>query len=323
MRFAVVMLACVGLLLAAPLSGHGQQKGAVVQEIVHRTVGEGAEIIEVTLNGRHIPDIFMLDGEKPRLVLDFPETDYAGTSRVAVEGATLVQGIRVGITNTPLRKTRIVVDLAADRKISWSQDFTAGKNLLLVSITASEITATPVPFSPVVLSPVRGKVKVQPVPVTAVAKERDSQTAAPLETVTAAENIPDNKTEASGFVSPEQHKAGPVLLNVSFDNVYTKSGEMVLLKLNDFHPPDVSAVAKGTPRILCDFPEARIAGGVQSDIAAGGKYIETIQVSRHEDPAMVRVSLDLVAGNNYDLQQVFFKEDNLFVLIVNIQEPEE
>ena len=30
-----------------------------------------------------------------------------------------------------------------------------------------------------------------------------------------------------------------------------------------------------------------------------------------------RVTLELVPNKNYDLQQVFFKEDNLFVIIVN------
>ena len=122
--------------------------------------------------------------------------------------------------------------------------------------------------------------------------------------------------------SPAEYKEGPVLMDISFDNVYAKSGEMVLFKLNDFHPPAVSAIEKGQPRIVCDFMDARMHEKIPGEIDAGGKLIEKIRVAKHSSPEKIRVVLDLKTGNDYDLQQVFFKEDNLFVLIVNTLTPE-
>ena len=92
---------------------------------------------------------------------------------------------------------------------------------------------------------------------------------------------------------------------------------MVLFHLNDFFPPTVSAIEKNNPRVLCDFQNMRLSGDVQKAIVAGGKYVENIRTAYHADKDKVRVVLDLSPDRNYDLQQVFFKNDNLFVLIIN------
>lgn len=70
--------------------------------------------------------------------------------------------------------------------------------------------------------------------------------------------------------------------------------------------------------MICDFPGTRLGDEVIATQAVHGKYVDMIRVSQLTDPAeQVRVSLELVPNKNYDLQQVFFKEDNLFVIIVN------
>jgi len=68
---------------------------------------------------------------------------------------------------------------------------------------------------------------------------------------------------------------------------------------------------------LCDFQNMRLSGDVQKAIATGGKYVENIRTAYHADKDKVRVVLDLAPDRDYDLQQVFFKNDNLFVLIIN------
>ena len=108
----------------------------------------------------------------------------------------------------------------------------------------------------------------------------------------------------------------PQLLEVSFDDSSNR-GEMVLFHLNDFFPPTVSAIEKNNPRVLCDFPSMKLSSDVQKQIDAGGKYVESVRTAYHADKDMVRVVLDLSPDRDYDLQQVFFKNDNLFVLIVN------
>ena len=107
------------------------------------------------------------------------------------------------------------------------------------------------------------------------------------------------------------------LLEISFDNSSNK-GEMVIFRLNDFYPPAVSAIEEEeTPRVLCDFMDMQLAGEVNKEILAKGKYVQRIRTGLHGNPDNIRVILDLTPDRDYDLQQVFFKNDNLFVLIVN------
>lgn len=118
--------------------------------------------------------------------------------------------------------------------------------------------------------------------------------------------------------APETDKptGSPVLSSVTFDNS-TNRGEMVLFKLNEFHPPIVFGVEEGLPRVVCDFKDAEAAPDVPHVIKTDGKYVHTIRIGREDSPKKVRVVLDLTSNKNYDLQQVFFKDDNLFVIIIN------
>jgi hypothetical protein len=113
----------------------------------------------------------------------------------------------------------------------------------------------------------------------------------------------------------------PVLLDVSFDGSSDK-GELVQFKLNDFFAPTVSAIEEGAPRVLCDFAGMKMDPNVRALIPAGGKYVDTIRVVQHHDPEKIRIVLDLQPNHSYDLQQVFFKEENTFVLIVNVLKQE-
>ncbi|MEA2116513.1 MAG: AMIN domain-containing protein [Thermodesulfobacteriota bacterium] len=117
---------------------------------------------------------------------------------------------------------------------------------------------------------------------------------------------------------PETDKSSvpPILSSVTFDNS-TNRGEMVLFKLNDFHPPIVFGVEEGLPRVVCDFKGAVAAEDVPNVIKTDGKYVHTIRIGKEKTPKKVRVVLDLNSSINYDLQQVFFKDDNLFVIIIN------
>ena len=110
--------------------------------------------------------------------------------------------------------------------------------------------------------------------------------------------------------------AGPVLESVTFDGKSPK-GEMVLFKLNTFHPPEVHGVEQGIPRVICDFKDTRLADSAQNLIKTDGQHVKVIRLSNTVKPEKVRVVLDLEPNRSYDLQQVFFKEDNLFVIIVN------
>ena len=127
---------------------------------------------------------------------------------------------------------------------------------------------------------------------------------------------PQPQAAADDKTAVPAEPTGPVLESVTFDGKSPK-GEMVLFKLNEFHPPEVHGVEQGVPRVICDFKDTRLADSAQSLIKTDGKHVKVIRVSKTRNPEKVRVVLDLVPNRSYDLQQVFFKEDNLFVIIVN------
>lgn len=147
-------------------------------------------------------------------------------------------------------------------------------------------------------------------------KKTPAPTTAPPQPVIAAETKPSNKTETVKPTPTAGGTVGPLLESVKFDGTSPK-GEMVLFKLNDFHPPVIHGVEEGIPRVICDFNSTQIVDSVKNFIKADGKYVKIIRITKHKKPERIRVVLDLEPNRSYDLQQVFFKEDNLFVIIVN------
>lgn len=115
---------------------------------------------------------------------------------------------------------------------------------------------------------------------------------------------------------PEPTKGQSVLTSVTFDAT-NPLGEMVLLKVRSFQPPTIFGVQEGSPSVVCNFTDIQANDGISDNITANGKYIKNIRVKKDQTENTIKVVLELTADNSYDLQQVFFKEDNLFVIIVN------
>ena len=125
----------------------------------------------------------------------------------------------------------------------------------------------------------------------------------------------DEPEQKDGQQSTQIEDIKPVLLDVSFEKSINGS-ETVMFRLNHFYPPLVFGVEKGEPRVICHFLDASIGENIPAEIEAGGQFVSRITIAEEPDPAKVRVELVLVPTRNYDLQQLFFKEDNLFVIIV-------
>lgn len=113
----------------------------------------------------------------------------------------------------------------------------------------------------------------------------------------------------------------PLLQEITYENSSSK-GEMIFFRLNGFFPPTVSAVESDKPQVVCDFIGMTQQGGIEPVIEARGAYVQKIVTTVDKDPKKIKVVLELTAGRDYDLRQVFFKEDNLFVLIVNALDEE-
>ena len=355
--FQIVLFAILGIaLISLPVMAE-DQKPAVLESISFQSDAH-EETINFKLNGTHLPKIFAIKGEKPRVVVDFLDTRYSDRINKIIETeGDLVKRVRIGLHNEPTPKTRVVIDLAPQANFAYKHDFIAEDNILTISIfeaepkakqndleevnTKEEMVVAASQVVPVLKKskmkqlvkgneesdrPVSSKVED---PIVSVEKEigvkppiteQEPESKYP----TAAEVFGDKKETAvqesvKTFGATKEESiasANPHILEITYEDSSDK-GEMVHFKLNDFYPPVVFGIEKGQPRVVCDFINTEIAEGVELLIESNGKYIEKIRTAKHENPDKVRVVLDLVANKNYDLQQVFFKEDNLFVIIVN------
>lgn len=108
----------------------------------------------------------------------------------------------------------------------------------------------------------------------------------------------------------------PKLLDVSYENS-TNGQEMVLFRLNGFFPPMVYSAEGNELLVVCEFEDGVVGDGVEPVLEAGGEFIDSVEVRSIETPKKIRVLLTLRGTYTYDLKQVFFKEDNLFVVIIS------
>jgi len=258
------------------------EKPIVIKSISHIKISEAKETITFKLAAPVVPKIFTIGGEKPRLVIDFPQSIYLGKNVITLPDGILASDIRMGLHQTPVKKTRVVVDLSKKTPVQYTTEYLEQDNTLIVTL---------VPDAAVVQS----------------------------------NTAPDLQSQSQRVLPGQDKLAAPVvptILEISFDDSSSK-GETVLFRLNDFHPPTVSAIEKDPPRIFCDFMAMNLGPNVEKTIPAKSKYIERIHTARHQNPDKVRVILELSPGRDYDLQQIFYRKDNLFVLVVNELTPKQ
>ncbi|MBW1635072.1 MAG: AMIN domain-containing protein [Deltaproteobacteria bacterium] len=278
-----------------------------IKSIIFDQEQGGGESITIKMSDQRQPKIFRIKGDTPRLVLDFPQTLYKGKNIIAFQKGQLASRVRIGVHQNPVLMTRVVVDLSAGREISYKKVFSDGGNSLTINLFSAESKK---------VEQVKSETASTAVAVEVTSPEEETkESVSPPPAVIEEEPVSQEKVVAAA------DEGKPRLLEITFDDSSNK-GEMVVFRLNDFYPPAVSAVEKETPRVLCDFMDMKLSGDVNKDIFANGKYVERIHTTLHTDPDKVTVTLDLTADRDYDLQQVFFKNDNLFVIIVNELPPE-
>lgn len=276
------------------------------------------ENISFKLSSPVKPKIFTIAGDKPRLVVDFPETLYKGESVIPLYNSNLAVRIRTGVHKKPTLKTRVVLDLAKKSKVTHTSRYLAQEATLVVTLAQQTIDKKQ---GAEVKQPIKAEEEV--VTEKPVVAEEVVETKPQLASVVPEEKSvekPLAKSIEKQIEKPVENTtlaaAVPQLLDISFDDSSNR-GEMVLFHLNDFYPPTVSAIEKENPRVLCDFKNMSLADGVRENIVASGKFVKHIRAEKFNNPDKVRIVLDLSPERDYDLQQVFFKNDNLFVLIVN------
>lgn len=308
---SVLAVAIISFFLFSPSVLLAESDSLVeITSISHEKTSDDQEAIRFALSASVPVKMFALKGDRPRLVIDFPDTIYKGKNVITLDDGELANTIRVGLHKEPKIKTRIVVDLSQTIAVDYKHSLIESENLLEIVLTrGAKLKTATAPVVAKVSEPANDEIATVP-PV-----QKELTTTPVDEKPIPAATIVAKKPEKAESV--EDAASGlPQLLEVSFDDSSNR-GEMVLFHLNDFFPPTVSAIEKNNPRVLCDFQNMRLSGDVQKTINAGGKYVENIRTAYHVDKNKVRVVLDLSPDRDYDLQQVFFKNDNLFVLIVN------
>jgi len=284
------------------------EKPIVIKSITHNKDSETKETITFTLSAFVVPKIFTLMGDNPRLVIDFPQSTYRGKNVISITDSVLARAIRLGLHQAPIKKTRAVIDLSKDMAVQYTSEFLEQENTLIITLLPDMTGPMTEPQATAVQDIQVQSPEVQP------SQEKLSENLLNKKTMTQVSSVKEEKLGpvAESTATP----AVPTILEISFDNSSGK-GEMVFLRINNFSPPIVSAIEKDSPRVLCDFKAMKMGENVKKTILANGKYIERIRTVIHQDPEKVRVVLDLAANRDYDLQQVFYKKESLFVLIVN------
>lgn len=311
---------CILLLLLLFFAGLLHAADGLIEKVTYQGKNGKTESVIFHLDGPWLPRAFALKGENPRVVFDFMETrlDRSVPTSIDAQGE-MIRKIRIGRHTD---KTRVVIDLVADEAFNFDQQFDEDENILTMQLfpagTLQEeegVVAVVEPEEVVTPEPIVVK-SVEEIDAEAVISEESEQ-----ETVEVIE--PVEVTETVEVVEVPQEtpdETGPVvdalLVDVSFENTSNK-GEMVLFKLNGFYPPTVTGQEEGTPLVICDFVGTRLGEKVVKELVTHGEYVERVSVEQVDDSDLVRIILQLVPEKDYDLQQVFFKEDNLFVIIVN------
>ncbi len=303
-RFVFFLLFMVSINFSLLSVSHAEQsQPVVIESILYSSEPDEKESIIFKLSEPVTGlNVFRLNGTKPRLVVDLVRAVYRGKNIISVDNHTLAHHIRIGVHTAPVMKTRVVIDLLSEYEVTYQKVFSVNNTVL-------KIILSPIHIEKLQEEPEAAQIVVAQ--GIGISKTETEEAAPP---VLADKEVLVGEGVASG--SSDGSNGGSQLLEISFDSSSNK-GEMVIFRLNDFYPPTVSAIEEETPRVLCDFMDMQLGSEVNEEIAAKGKYVQRIRTARHGNPDKIRVVLDLSPDRDYDLQQVFFKNDNLFVLIVN------
>lgn len=304
MTHLFAITAVLFFLFATPLSG-AEKTDALLEEITFIRKSSTEETVTFRLNGPHTPKVFTIKGEAPKIVFDFYDTTPAPSIKGMIKSnGDLVTAIRIGMHKDGRHKTRVVLDLAPAGSYDFSQDFDKQQHTLRITIFRQQ----------------KSGVKQQELPPQETTKKDDSVAAPAAPAMpTKAEVSPTPATppatDEKGVENPPF--SPPVSIHaIDFANNLDK-GEKLSLKVENFQPPEIVADEEGTPRIICTFTKATLAGNIPPIIPTKGRFIQLVHIEDDPSTSTIRVTLELTPNRHYDLKQIFFKEENVYVLLIN------
>ena len=297
---------------------HAKETGALLENITFDRESSTRETVTFKLNGPFIPKIFAMKGDVPKVVFDFDNTRQSTSIKAVMKSrGNLISAIRTAVHTDPQLKTRVVLDLVPAGDYDFAQDFKTENNTLIITIFhPQQKKETPQSES------VGGKTKKTEL---APAKITSSLETVKKETVSVPP-VKEKKVEKPPALPPPVAVEKPsvsssqlVINKISFEKSPDK-GEKVVFQLTNFHAPVIFGVEEGVPSIVCDFMDAGVGDKVPENISIHGEFVKQVRVEKNVTTRKIRVVLELVPNRHYDLQQVFFKEENLYVLFVKSQD---
>ena len=323
-RRAMSQVACLGFLVVVlaslvPVSlVHAEETGGLLENIAFDRESSARETVTFKLNGPYIPKMFAIKGDVPKIVFDFDNTRQSKSIKAVTKSrGNLIASIRTAVHTDPQLKTRVVLDLVPSGDYDFAMDFNKKDNILIVTIFhPQQKKETPQPEVS------GGKTKnneLAPPPITpplpaTVQKEAVSVPPVKEKKVEKPPVLPPAVIVEKPSVSSPQL----VINKISFEKSPDK-GEKVSFLLTNFHPPVIFGVEEGVPSIVCDFMDTSVGEKVSEKILAQGEFVTQVRVEKNVTAHKIRVVLELVPNRHYDLKQVFFKEENLYVLFVKSQ----
>lgn len=316
----VVLTLALFFVLPVPLLC-AEENSALLEQINFDRESSTRETVSFKLNGPHIPKIFAVKGKVPKVVFDFYDTRHSASIKAVMKSrGNLVSAIRTGMHSEPQLKTRVVLDLVPGSDYDFAQDFQITDNTLKITIFHARQNKAPQERTQKQADVKTKKTTVVPAKVTpspeVVKKEAVSLPQVKEKKIDPPSPVSPVTSPVVAVKKPAASSSQLLIHDISFEQSPDK-GEKVSFRLSNFHPPVVFGNEEGIPSIICDFMDSGIGDEVSELISAKGKFIKQIRVEKSANSPKIRVVLELVPNRHYDLQQVFFKEENLYVLSVS------
>ena len=179
---------------------------------------------------------------------------------------------------------------------------------------AQEKTASPLQAAPSAKTPTQPPSATAEKPERPVPTAEKSATSSPFDSPflpTESPAKPAEKAEPAETTTPVVRMLGYSLGSQPADN------DVLRLQLDGYAKPEITAHEGRQPQIVCFFPKIRLALKKGSNKPLSGKFVRKVTVTGQEKPSGVKVVLDLEGGYDYDIQQIFVKDESAFLLVVN------
>ncbi len=237
-----------------------------------------------------------------RLVIDFPQGIYQGKKMRKIAESSFITAIRSARHLQPSPKTRIVIDLRPGKRVQHQLFFDKGKKALQLILTGENTGLAAVEEE------IQAAVEEENIELAEQEKALEPQKPAPeqLPVMEKEEDMEEGVTE----------NVSAVIHAISFEGprIRKTREERVRFRLNGFHPPKISTREETLPEVVCDFAGAELAENIDRQLETGGNLVQ--RITAKETEAGVRVILELTRGKDFDLQQIFFRDGNFFVVVV-------